>query len=536
MIKYLQTAIFLSVGVSAYAWTVGTEPTNKSVVIEEYTGIHCPNCPDGHKKATMLHHAHPDNLFLVSIHAGAFAEPSRNEPDYITQCGKDIHDYFDVTSYPSGTVNRRDVGNGVVQGRSDWGSSARVIATEISPVNLLASCSYDKDNRKLDVSVEGYFTGIMDNPLLTVEILQDNILGPQSGGLLGVEYPHRHMLRSMLNEDSFGDKIPFTGENTYFSKEYSVTLPDNIDGVPLIDSDIQILAFVSEGKDEIVKASKCFLPLAAEDAASNIFVQSEPLLSIGKNYALGYVELFIDNYSYQPLTEATFEIKLNNETSIIDWTGNVAPHHEQLIKVNLPAAWEGIIDSDSNSISIKMLTANNEPTVLEVLPIKYTFSKISEMPDELTVKITTDIEAADNTFRIIDSDGNTVAEFGPYPDGSNKTYEENIKLDKGKVYGFEVADMWGNGLYHPRGSVKFYDNDGKIRGQLMEISDFGVRHFFRTSDDSGIGSIEDDDVSTKEYFDLTGRKLDKPAEGVTIVVTTKQDGSKKITKKINNIR
>ncbi|MDE6683466.1 MAG: Omp28-related outer membrane protein, partial [Muribaculaceae bacterium] len=499
MKNFLHYAIISSLSLPAFGWNVGTDPTNKSVVIEEFTGIHCSNCPDGHKRATMLHHSRPEDLFIVSVHSGYFATPSPREPNYITKEGQEIHDYFEVNSYPCGTTSRRDAGHGIVQGRSDWGASARVIASETSPVNLWMGCSYDSETRKLNVTVEGYYTEKMTDPRLTVEILQDNILGPQSGGLMGVEYPHRHMLRAMLNDDAFGEKLSFSGIDTYFTKTYSTVLPEDIDGVPLVDSDLQLLAFVAEGQGEIVKAVKCYPDIDPKDAKSNIFVQSEPLIPIGKNYGLGYVEVYVDNYSYQDLTEATFEVKLNGGNDVMKWEGLIPPHSEGLVKVPLPAGWETIHDNDDNSLSIKMLTANGEPTALETLPIKSNFSKISELPADLTVKITTDIEAADNTFRIIDTDGNIVAEFGPYPDGEISTNEENVKLDSGKVYGFEAYDIWGNGIYHPRGSVKFYGPDGNICAQLMEIGNFGTRLFFRTSGESGVSNPEFEE-ETIEYY------------------------------------
>lgn len=524
MKKYLPIVLISATSISAMAWNVGTEPTSKSVVIEEFTGIHCGNCPDGHKRATMLHHAHPEDIYLVSIHAGTFAEPSRSEPNYITEAGKAIHDYFEINSYPCGTTSRRDAGKGLVQGRGDWGASARTITRETSPVNLWAGCEYDAATRKLDVTVEGYFTGEMSDPRLTVEILQYNILGPQSGGLLGNEYPHRHVLRMMLNEDAFGEPLEFPGIGEYISKSWSVELPADVDGVTLTDSDIEILAFISEGQGEIMKAAACFPTIDADKAATRIIVQSDPLIAVGNNYALGYAEVYLDNYSCETLTEAKFEVKINGNVEEMTWNGSIPAHGCGLVKVPFPQGWESIIDNDDNSLSVKMLTANGRPAALETFAIKSNFSKVSEYPSELTVKITTDTDAADNTYRIIDSEGETVAEFGPYPDGSQTAYEEHVSLEAGKVYGFEVTDAWGDGIYHPRGSVKFYKPNGKIASQLMEIDGYGLRTFFRTTDTSGITGIESDE-ETAEYYDLTGRRLSEPGRGLTIKVTREGDGT-----------
>ena len=71
----------------------------------------------------------------------------------------------------------------------------------------------------------------------------------------------------------------------------------------------------------------------------------------------------------------------------------------------------------------------------------------------MTVKIKTDLDAADNTWRIIDCDGNVVKEFGPYPDGLVEEYTEQLSLEKGKIYGIEIFDCWGDGVRHRESEV-----------------------------------------------------------------------------------
>ena len=43
---------------------------SKNVILEEYTGIYCGYCPDGHKRAQEYHDAHPDDVFIIAIHEG----------------------------------------------------------------------------------------------------------------------------------------------------------------------------------------------------------------------------------------------------------------------------------------------------------------------------------------------------------------------------------------------------------------------------------------------------------------------------------
>ena len=324
MRKLLQIVLVLA-AVPAYAWNVGTEATHKSVIIEEFTGIHCGNCPDGHKRAAALQRMHPDNLFVVAIHAGSFATSYLDEPDFVTKAGELIHNHFGVSSYPSGIVNRRDCGNGMIISRSNWGSAARVVNGDISPVNLYAECSYDNTSRELTVNVEGYYTSTMTDPRLTLMLLQDNILGPQSGGLLGDEYPHRHMLRAVLTEDAFGDRLDVKEAGEYFSKEYRYTLPEAINSVPLEPYDTEVLVFVAEGEGEIVKATALHPDVKADDDTRRVIVPSEPHIGIGNTYALDYLELILDNYTGEYATSAKVDFTLNETTTTLEWAGSVAP-------------------------------------------------------------------------------------------------------------------------------------------------------------------------------------------------------------------
>ena len=94
--------------------------------------------------------------------------------------------------------------------------------------------------------------------------------------------------------------------------------------------------------------------------------------------------------------------------------------------------------------------------------LKGSFNGLLDVDGDLTMKITTDKYADDNTYRLLDANGNIIKEFGPYADGEVGTYEETVHFPQNGIYCLEVADSWGNGILAPRGSVKWYDGDGKL--------------------------------------------------------------------------
>ena len=89
MMKNLLTIALAFVTTFAFAQTfVSTTPENKNVVLEEFTGIYCGFCPDGHVIGQGLHDANPNDVFLINIHTGGYANPNGpSDPDFNTIFG-----------------------------------------------------------------------------------------------------------------------------------------------------------------------------------------------------------------------------------------------------------------------------------------------------------------------------------------------------------------------------------------------------------------------------------------------------------------
>jgi thiol-disulfide isomerase/thioredoxin len=236
---------------------VSTDIQKKNVVLEEFTGIHCPYCPEGHAIAQALKDENPSDVVLINIHTGGYAQPNAGEPDFRTDFGDAIAAQSGLDGYPSGQVNRHyfpDLAstNGPAMSRSAWGTAAGRMFAEDSPVNVGASTSYNSATRELTVNVELYYTA--DSPeatnFINVALLQSNILGPQSGGNMGNNYSHNHMLRDLIT-GQWGEEITTTSQGTFVEKTYTYTIPENFIDVECVVEDCEIAVFVAETQQEI---------------------------------------------------------------------------------------------------------------------------------------------------------------------------------------------------------------------------------------------------------------------------------------------
>lgn len=251
---------------------VSTTPMNKKAILEEFTGIHCTYCPDGHLRAHDIEVANPGNFFAINVHTGSYATPGAGEPDFRTSFGDAIAGQSGLTGYPAGTINRHlfagmSQGTGTAQSRGNWAATAATTMGQASYVNIAATASINLSTRVMSVLVEGYFTGsgAPSTMALNVAILQSNVPGPQTGGssnpaqmLPNGQYNHTNILRHFLT-GQWGEAITTTTQSTFFSKTYSYTIPADINGVPMELGNLDVIAYIAEGNQEIVTGNKAVM-------------------------------------------------------------------------------------------------------------------------------------------------------------------------------------------------------------------------------------------------------------------------------------
>lgn len=255
-VLFLFAASLLSAG--AWAQTiVSTQPENRNVFIEEYTGVNCQYCPDGHKIANEVCATYPGHAWAINIHQGGYADGS----GYTTQWGDGLAGQYSISGYPCGTTNRCPS----MQNRGQWASTAANIRNQVSPVNVAAEATLDPNTRQLTVHVEVYYTGTQNvsSNFLNVVLLQDNVMGPQVGATSWypemVEnglYRHMHMLRDMLT-GQWGEELTNIAQGTFIEKTYNYTIPAAIGAVPIENfNDLKVLAFVTETHKNILSGNE----------------------------------------------------------------------------------------------------------------------------------------------------------------------------------------------------------------------------------------------------------------------------------------
>ncbi len=207
---------------------------DKKVLIEEFTGVRCVNCPAGSAAIENLLAIHGERLVAISIHAGSFAVPYTGQEDYKTQAGQNILDLLGGEfAFPIAAVNRKIFpGQSNPQaGSNSWPGHIDEELEIPSPLVVDIANSYDDNNRALQVTVSIGADETVSEPLyLSVLITENNIIGPQytPDNNPQTDYKHKHVFRAILSNTT-GDLLSENGllENETFEKNYSFTLPEH---------------------------------------------------------------------------------------------------------------------------------------------------------------------------------------------------------------------------------------------------------------------------------------------------------------------
>ncbi len=328
MIKKLLLSLVVSLfAFATYGQTiVSTSPLNKNVVLEEFTGIYCVYCPDGHAKAQAIQNANPDRVSLINIHTGGYAAPSGSDPDFRTPYGSAIAGQTGLTGYPSGTVNRHVfVGTKTILDRGQWAARATQILAMPSYVNVALTAEINPSTNVMSIHVEAYYTANSPESTnkLNVVVIQNDTKGPQTGGGQGNNYNHMHRLVDMVT-GQWGEEITQTTSGTFLDRNIEYNILCNRNGIPLEIGDLEVVAFITETRQEIVSGNR-FLPTVTvtnTNDANVRCIEDIPVVCLG-DLASFAPTVNIQNIGLNPLTSLDIGYNINGTSGTFPWSGNI---------------------------------------------------------------------------------------------------------------------------------------------------------------------------------------------------------------------
>lgn len=474
---------------------VSTEPQNRKILIEEFTGIGCGNCPRAHRTSNAIVAAHPGEAFVINIHQGSYAT-DRN-PDLTTSWGNALFNQSGANGYPAGTINRHIFEGGVLAiFDTKWEATAPEILKMPSYVNVAAKATIDWNLRKIMVETEVYYTakpGNATSNYINVALLQDNIRGDQANmnnnpaQVINGEYNHMHALRDLLT-GQWGNEITGLEAGKLIKKTYAKELPENINAVDLKLEDLSVIVFVTESHTEVMNA--CMAEMTHVGAPTHIvrLLETEAIpytACTPEGKALLRITNILSGTEIQKFTiEATtaagtqaFEFEPTGFTVGKDETIEVGP---------FPLNW-----NLRDTVTFRIAQINGEAyTQTDMNTIKTPVIKwggdLSNAKTPATLDIVQDMFGQDITWTLT-REGASLQSGGPYrdlPDVGTRVNSVVLKeATADGCYVLTVFDKNGDGINKDKGEgyIELKNASGAVISHMDGKYDSSVQIFFRVA-------------------------------------------------------
>jgi hypothetical protein len=244
-------------------WTPNTN-VNRNIMLEDYTGHTCSNCPDAAEVAELLESANPGRVFVSSVHAGPgglsnfqkaatdCGTPANLYGKYCTlfyneeslSYGAEFQSGFGFIGNPQGNINRlAPDGEDMFSLYNQWSSRvANQISENDLKINIQAQTNYYPSTNGFFLHTETEFKeDLASNYNIVVALVENEATDWQDDhGFADSLYKHHNIFRGCIDGLAWGRSISGgteAGNKTYL--DYTYKLPSSQD-----NGDFHLLIYV----------------------------------------------------------------------------------------------------------------------------------------------------------------------------------------------------------------------------------------------------------------------------------------------------
>lgn len=232
---------------------VNPEEVGRAILIEDFTGQRCINCPTGTDIINGIVEAYgEDNVIAVGIHSGPLGfKGNAKVMGLMTDTGNEYYTRWDKENkmgQPWVVFNRKTSPDSHYY---NWAALVSTIISEKANLSVKIANAYDAATRTLTTTVGADGVKGTVNGKLQVWIVEDGIKGYQKmdDGSSNYDYVHNHVFRAAVNGTWGEDVTVKEGETT--TKQYSYVLPETWKA-----ENISVVAFVYNDNNGVENVAK----------------------------------------------------------------------------------------------------------------------------------------------------------------------------------------------------------------------------------------------------------------------------------------
>lgn len=183
----------------------------RKVLIQEFTGQRCSNCPEGAAAVMMIKELYPGDVVSINLHP---KNTSYTRPigglNLTSDIATVLYEYYRPMAFPAAVID----GANPVTTVSTWNTAVYSNLEAPAPAEIELTSDYDASTRLLTVNYKLIFNVEYSGELnMNLWITEDGIVGPQmTNGPRDENYVHNHVARTTLTGDwgtSIGNAFTF---------------------------------------------------------------------------------------------------------------------------------------------------------------------------------------------------------------------------------------------------------------------------------------------------------------------------------------
>ncbi|MGB1315645.1 MAG: Omp28-related outer membrane protein [Chitinophagales bacterium] len=249
---------------STYVSSSNIAEVPKNVLMEEFSGVRCANCPAGTLKTKEISSNNPGRVTVMAIHSNFLAAPYDDSPDLRNDDAQEmaLAPLGPIGGKPSTYINRTIFGsavNIVVPDPNTWESFVNQELATTTPIDMkLESIFQDINERTVRYRITLNFAQQATGVNLGFALTESNIKAEQLDGSTKIkDYKHEHVLRSFIGS-IYGETLTASIEaNTVIIKEFEIDLDDE-DFDPAIEwkmENMELVAFTRSSDQKIINST-----------------------------------------------------------------------------------------------------------------------------------------------------------------------------------------------------------------------------------------------------------------------------------------
>lgn len=194
----------------------------RRVLLEDFTGQRCVNCPKASDEIKALQEQYgEDHVIAVGIHSGPLGFYTKG--DYLglsTEVGDEYYDHWALEYQPVGLIDR-----GAPLEYTAWNARIREELEKTAPVEI--DIELHQNDNQLTVQAEVMGIDGTTSGKLQLWLTEDGITAFQMmpDGTRNMEYIHRHVFRAAIN-GTWGESVSVAEGETFTTKDYLFAIPE----------------------------------------------------------------------------------------------------------------------------------------------------------------------------------------------------------------------------------------------------------------------------------------------------------------------